>query len=211
MLNYQFGYSIGCMLLFVFSLNAQILDDAYLDHLKFKGQDFDRCCVDDVHGRLITQHPHLKEEIRYFKEEGIKQLSSLNNAARNATSTIVIPTVFHVVHNGEPIGSGANISDALILNALDILNTDLTFSNVDITDIPSQWQSISGNPNIEFCFASVDENGEATNGITRTELAVTGPNANNNNIDSEIKDSVGWDANQYMNVYIVGIPGTTNN
>ncbi len=35
-----------------------------------------------------------------------------------------IPVIVHVVHNGEPVGSGTNISQAQVMSQLDALNED---------------------------------------------------------------------------------------
>jgi hypothetical protein len=92
---------------------------------------------------------------------------------------------------------------------MDILNEDFTATNSGT--IPTRWQDESGNPDIEFCFAITDPDGNATTGIDRVQLAVTGTNANNNNIDDVIKPATTWNPNLYMNIFVVGIPGTSNN
>ena len=63
--------------------------------------------------------------------------------------------------------------------------------------------------NIQFCLASVDPDGNPTNGIDRQNMQVTGSSWSNNNINSEIKPAINWDPSRYMNVYVLPIPGTT--
>ena len=192
-------------------LKAQIIDEDLLPHHKFVHQEKDRCSVHEVHQRLINVRPELEEEVTQFIHEDIRALSTFSNTNARSASVLTIPVVFHIIHNGEDVGSGANISDALIYNALNILNADYTQANIDQSNLPAQWQSVSGNPNIEFCLSTRAPDGSLSNGIIRTEFTITGTNADNNNIDNEVKPQVGWDANQYLNIYIVGIPGTTNN
>jgi hypothetical protein len=49
---------------------------------------------------------------------------------------IIIPVVFHVIHKGEPIGTGLNISDEVLQKQIDILNEDLRRLNSDRTNTP---------------------------------------------------------------------------
>ncbi|MEQ8424598.1 MAG: hypothetical protein RIA63_07795, partial [Cyclobacteriaceae bacterium] len=43
----------------------------------------------------------------------------------------VIPIVFHIIHNGEPIGTGTNISDEQIISQINVLNKDFQRLNAD--------------------------------------------------------------------------------
>lgn len=197
------------LLLFCFDqAQSQKIDDAFSkDHL-INDQGKERCAIDAVQSILAQQNPEYGEELKKYLEEGVPLLSRQENYARSAP-IITIPVVFHIIHNGEAVGTGANISDALIQNAMDILNEDFTATNPGT--IPTRWQDESGNPDIEFCFAITDPDGNATTGIDRVQLAVTGTSANNNNIDNVIKPATTWNSNLYMNIFVVGIPGTSNN
>jgi hypothetical protein len=50
-----------------------------------------------------------------------------------------IPVVVHVVHNGEAIGSGSNISDAQIASQIKVLNNDFKRFNADTSKTPSNF------------------------------------------------------------------------
>ncbi|MEL6987135.1 MAG: M43 family zinc metalloprotease [Bacteroidota bacterium] len=209
--NYQLVSSLLFILLSSHLMAQQIEQSFSKDHI-IHDHYTERCALDDMHQKLMHDNPELKVEIEKYLNEGIPLLSSLPESNARMAPIITIPTVFHVVHNaGESVGQGANISDALVLNAMDILNTDFTYMNIDSTDLPVQWQGVSGNPQIEFCFASTDPNGDPSNGITRTPFNITGTSAQNSNIDSAVKPAVGWNSNFYLNIYIVSIPGTSNN
>lgn len=64
-------------------------------------------------------------------------------------SVYTIPVVFHVIHLGEPVGIGSNISSARMLQALSDLNDQFT------------------NVGIDFCLAKRTPEGTATSGINR--------------------------------------------
>jgi hypothetical protein len=76
----------------------------------------------------------------------------------STTGTDTIPTVVHVIHMGEPVGTGSNISDVQIREAISRMNDD--FKN----------KSGKGkNVRMYFVLARSGPNGESTTGITRTD------------------------------------------
>ncbi|QEC40676.1 hypothetical protein FSB84_02810 [Pseudobacter ginsenosidimutans] len=42
----------------------------------------------------------------------------------NPNNTIIIPVVVHILHYGEPVGTGRNIPDAQVQSQIDVLNED---------------------------------------------------------------------------------------
>ena len=61
-------------------------------------------------------------------------------------AVITIPVVVHVIHFGEPIGTGRNISDAQILSQIDVLNRDFRRDNMDIFTVPAAFRGVSDDP-----------------------------------------------------------------
>ena len=55
---------------------------------------------------------------------------------------------------------------------IDILNAAYGGFNNDLINTPEYFQSDIGSSSIEFCLATVDPNGYATNGITRNTTDV---------------------------------------
>ena len=112
---------------------------------------------------------------------------------------VTIPVVVHVVYNG----STQNISDAQIASQINILNEDFRRTN---SDADGTW-SQAADSEIEFCMASVDPNGNATNGITRTSTTVNGFGTNNSVKFSSSGGKDAWPAADYMNVWVCNIGG----
>jgi len=56
---------------------------------------------------------------------------------------MTVPVVFHVVHNGEPEGSGGNISTERILEQLDIVNDDFNRTNADADATPAAFAGVA--------------------------------------------------------------------
>jgi hypothetical protein len=126
---------------------------------------------------------------------------------------IDIPVVVHVIHNGEPIGVGTNISDEQIYSQIDVLNEDFRRLNDDIYSVPAAFRGVSADPLIQFCLAQQDPNGIITTGIDRRRSPTQSQYANfgypadlrclNKAIYEEIiKPSTIWDRDKYLNFWV---------
>ena len=118
---------------------------------------------------------------------------------------ITIPVVVHVVHFGEPIGSGRNLSVAQINSQIAVLNTDFRRFNADIYSVPAAFRGLSADPLIEFCLAQQDELGNPTTGITRHLGAVSSWDISQ--IESSVKPPTIWDRNKYLNLWTLEFGG----
>jgi Pregnancy-associated plasma protein-A len=130
-----------------------------------------------------------------------KSTSSLRTDGSQAT--YVIPVVVHVIHNGQPIGTGFNISDAQVLSQIKVLNNDFQRLNTDASQTPTTFQPVAGAMSVEFVLAKQNPKGEATNGIVR----VNGGKAQWQLYeDTELKSKSYWPAEQYFNVWVTNFP-----
>ena len=115
-----------------------------------------------------------------------------------------IPVVVHVIHAGEPIGTGRNISDAQILSQIAVLNKDYQRLNSDATMTPAEFQGVAGSLDLEFVLAKQDPEGFATNGIVR----VQGPQASwSINENYNLKAMSYWPAEEYFNIWVCDLTG----
>ncbi|HFA47694.1 MAG TPA: HYR domain-containing protein [Bacteroidetes bacterium] len=166
-----------------------------------------RCAFDEINESLRQNDPQLEQELRDYVNQAIPSFAVENRSAAEPLLTVAV--VVHVIHSGEPVGQGSNISDERIEGQIDVLNEDYSSLNKKFYDTPAQWMGLAGTPNIQFLLATTDPDGNPTNGITRHNIPITGSSWNSNNINSEIKPATNWDPTRYMNVYVVSIPGTT--
>lgn len=160
-----------------------------------------QCATDTVHQHLMQTDSLYARNFSILK-------SQVNGAIKSETvnkfhSTVyTIPIVVHVIHVGEPVGTGSNISTAQIQQAIVGLN--------------NRFRNIIGNGvdvEIEFCLASVDPNGNQTSGINRINgtvlprYAAHGISLFFNNCDAPSEDSVKdlskWHVADYYNVWVV--------
>jgi len=164
------------------------------------GQSFE-CGTDLVHKIRMQNDPAYREQ--FLKVEAEVE-STINNGMNFRTSGTVynIPVVVHIIHLGEPIGTGTNISDAQVHRAIAGLN--------------SRWANATGNGvdfEVRFCLADRDVNGNPTSGINRVNGSVLPRYATHgisiiyNNCDAPSEDSVKslsrWPTARYYNIWVV--------
>ena len=112
---------------------------------------------------LSSQH----EQYETLVEQAYQDAASSQVEFRDG-DTLIIPVVIHVIHNTPQ----QNISDELIQGQLDVLNEDFLRTNADAALTRDIFLEVAGTPNIQFALASIDPDGNATDGITRTETTV---------------------------------------
>lgn len=126
---------------------------------------------------------------------------------------ITIPVVVHVIHKGEPVGTGTNISNAQIQSQIDILNQDFRRLNTDVLFSPAPFRGSSSDPLIQFCLAQQKPDGSSTNGImrylepTQAEYSTLGVPLelsclNRLTIESIVKPATIWDRDKYLNIWV---------
>jgi hypothetical protein len=157
--------------------------------------------------KQLAKNPGLAERFKKSEMETQKWISANAKSNRGGSQVITIPVVFHVIWN-DPI---ENISDNQIYSQLDILNEDFRSLNADTLDDTHPFWQFTADTEIEFCLASVDENGDPTDGITRTQTNVA---SWDDTILDDIKSTANgghdnWDPTQYLNIYVVNLDGTT--
>ncbi len=169
----------------------------------------EQCGMSHIYDNLFQNNPELETQYQNYLD-AVPLLSQIQNNNRSVSPPIItIPVVVHVLHDGETVGTGQNISDAQVEAQIEVMNEDFIAQNSNYNSTPAQWQSVIGNPEIQFCLASIDPNGNPTNGIERYNLAVSGSSINNSNIESSIKPQTAWNTNLYYNIWVLDIPGTS--
>lgn len=153
--------------------------------------------MDNLNFRLQND-PGLQKrmnEIETYTQSKIQQMQakSING------DIITIPVVVHVIYSN----SNENISDAQIQSQIDVLNEDYRRLNSDADNTWSQ----AADTQIEFCLASVDPNGNTTNGITRKSSTTTSWGTNDAMKYTSQGGVDAWDTSQYLNMWVCNIGG----
>jgi hypothetical protein len=119
--------------------------------------------------------------------------------AAERTGNTVIPVIVHVIYRA----AADNISDAQINSQIDVLNKDYRQRNSDTSKTPDVYKPFAGDARIEFALASLDPNGRATTGITRTQTTVSRFYANDDMKYTAQGGHDAWDATRYLNIWVV--------
>jgi len=117
---------------------------------------------------------------------------------RNVATVVSIPVVVHVIHNGDAVGSGENISDARVLSQITVLNQD--FRKMAGTNGEND-NPVGADVEVEFCMAQRKPDGTATNGIDRVNLGVASW-ASESSVENNLKPNTIWDPTQYFNIWV---------
>lgn len=140
-------------------------------------------------------------QLEEVAEEKIQNAIASGEAFRRNGTILVIPIVVHVLHLGEAVGVGSNISDAQIQSSIDNLNYVYRGQS---PNSPIDFE-------IEFTLAQQDPNCIATNGINRVNASnypnyvANGVSFNGGPGESEavLKDLSLWPASDFLNIWIV--------
>lgn len=138
---------------------------------------------------------------RWLSEKRISR-TSRSGRRQDQQATYKVPVVVHVIHNGEAIGIGPNITDEQILSQIRVLNEDFSRNNADAVNTPAQFASVAAGMDIEFVLARQDPDGAPTNGIVRVN---GGRNAWATNDNYTLKALSYWPAEQYLNIWVCNL------
>lgn len=176
-------------------------------------QSVERCHTMEADAALRTQYPELGT-LDQFEEWLAPRVEAYKDAHPDAASRAAggitsIPIIFHIVHNGEGVGSGTNISATYINANIEQLNNDFRkkFGTSGYNTQPAGADVL-----VEFCAALVDPNGNALaepgiNRINRNSQGWSAGPYSSGYIDGTIKPASYWNPDDYCNVWIMDLGG----
>ena len=174
--------------------------------LTFAQVNFKKCITTNLVSEELSTNP----EYELVRQRLMNYHQSNKSINHKSQQTITIPVVVHVVHRTQDaIGANTNISNAQIEDQLRILNEDYSKTNPEFPNPPrNTFINYAGNPDLEFCLATVDPNGNATTGITRTATTKNGWDYNTESNDMKRASTGGidnWDPLRYLNIWVCNI------
>lgn len=151
-----------------------------------------------------------------FTESGIAQhclfrpaTQIINNYSTSPnyykSGTIKIPVVVHVLYNN----TEQNISDEQILSQLKVLNEDFQRQNADTSETLNIFKSVAADCGLQFLFATKDNEGNITHGITRTST-IHGIFGGNDIHYSAKGGRDAWNTKKYLNIWVCDLPDGTS-
>jgi len=208
--NYSLSFLLIFLLIGYTSSGQKLNPQVEPSENKNKPFNSEFCGTDFFHNQKMKTDEAYR--IRHNKStEAIKKITSQPYKIA-AGGISQIPVVVHVMHKGEAVGTGTNISDDDVKKGIKYLN--------------NYWRKVSGSPGfgdgvdmkIEFVLAIQDENGNCTTGIDRVNMSgvpayvSNGVNRSSTNgipdydatggVNS-LKEYSVWDPTKYYNVWIV--------
>ena len=157
------------------------------------------CGFDHVHNMLLNSNADYRQ-----RTEDFNNFMKSYNAPKSG-ATYVVPVVVHVMHKGEAVGTGSNISEVDI-------NQGILQLNERFRKIPGSLGDGNGvDVDIEFALAVRDPNGNCTNGIVRVDMTGNSTYMNfgvqaqtsNGITDAALKATSRWNTLEYYNIYLV--------
>jgi len=160
------------------------------------------CGHDHTIAQEIAEDPTFAERLEAWKRES-HRLAQLPHTNRDAIEVYTIPVVVHVVYNTP----GQNISLAQVQSQIDVLNEDFRRLNADTANTPAVFQPLAADVGIEFCLATIDPDGNQTDGITRTQTTNNSFNGNHQIKYASSGGKDGWPRADYLNIWVGPLAG----
>lgn len=168
-------------------------------------------CATVQSNQFLKKQLGLSETTEAFEEWVQKKITEREIKSKSKTlapsqlkteATYKIPVVVHVVHNGEALGVGANVSDARIHSQIKILNDDFNRLNADKSKTPAAFAALAGGMDIEFVLAKSAPNGSATTGIVRVNGGRSSWSVITDPTLAELKSKSYWNSSDYLNLWV---------
>ncbi len=154
-------------------------------------------------------NPHAIQDANQFEEWMHQKKSQLLALRGSGSSLYELPVVFHVLHYGETVGVGTNISANYINEQLEQVNNDLakTTGTSGYNNHPA-----GADTGIRLKAALYDEtdNELVEPGINRINVAALGYGTSafsKSFINSTLKPATQWNPELYLNIWICNISG----
>jgi hypothetical protein len=111
----------------------------------------------------------------------------------------ILPVVVHVIHSGEVVGDGFNLSKERIINQLKTLNDD--FRKKEGT-LGYNTHPLGTDAKIEFKFAEIDPEGNPTDGITRVNYNNVATDSSGGWLFDNLPNYGYWNKLNYINIWV---------
>lgn len=157
---------------------------------------------------LSAQSPycasHWNDSVEVIQEN---KVLSIQSQEINSRESITIPVVVHILWKEDE----QNISDEQVHSQIEVLNKAFQARPDNIDIIPTHFQDLIANIDLDFCLAQRSPQGHTTNGIVRTRTTINIFNSNANLLfNSDLGGSDIWNPNEYLNIYVANLAENIN-
>jgi hypothetical protein len=185
------------------------LSTASLFSIAVKAQTIQPCGTDEIYRQQLALRPEIADKEIELNRQIREKLQSMDisrfaKTTDDGTVTYDVPLVFHIIHD---YGS-EYIPDADIVQGVKILNDIYNKRNSDTANVIAPFKGFInnstiryiGNAKITWHLATVDPNGNPTNGVTRHQSYLTAAGGEQAKFDD-------WPSSNYMNVWLINTIG----
>ena len=174
-----------------------------------QAQDVIRCATTENMQELREKYPEmgtiqdfenwLAPQVEKYKQKQLEKNNPYGDLYR-------LPVIFHIIHDGESVGSGRNIPQSKVESQITQMNNDF---NAAETGNGSLCDPSNGaNAQILFLPVLSDPNGNGLaergiNRINRNDMGWAAPGYDRAYIDETIKPESQWNPNEYINVWVL--------
>lgn len=175
---------------------------AFVSISTVNGQEYDeygrqlhvKCHTTEAQEALFEDQPDMRAEDAYYRSvlKSAGESRKMRGQSRDG-DPYIIPVVFHIIHNF----GDENISTEQIEDCIRVLNEDFSASNSGASQVNPAFADIVADVGIVFRLATIDPEGNCTNGIVRKASPLTNQGGNNLKQVSPI-----WDRSKYLNIWV---------
>lgn len=178
-----------------------------------------RCGTEAYELELQKKYPNRlkKQEFEtWLASEIEKQKTERIRNNRSISAVYNIPVVIHIIHDGDCVGTGENITDSQAISQITVMNND--FRRLASTPGGANSTGVAVDTEINFVLAKRDPSGQPTTGVIRHEIAPYsndvadgsgGPDWETRTDVESMKTVTQWDPTKYLNMWIIrpgGLP-----
>jgi len=156
-----------------------------------------------VHRKLLNESMTYRARRTAIENRAFQHEQGRRTSTR--TDVLTLPVVVHVVHH--PQAPEQNISDEQIHSQLNVLNQDFRRSNPDVVNVPDPWRPLVADARIQFQLATVNPNGDPTDGILRIETGRRDFSWDDGVKAGATGGSDAWPSDQYLNIWVCQLGG----
>ena len=157
------------------------------------------CAAEEVLHQQLLDNPALRSKL----EEIERHTQEFQSNGAQERVVVTIPVVVNVVWNT----AAENISAAAIASQIQVLNDDFRRLNADAVNTPAAFQGIAADCEVNFCMATRDPSGNATDGIRRQQTTVTSFSTNDAVKFTSQGGLDAWPRDQYLNLWVCDLGG----
>ena len=154
--------------------------------------------------KLNTAEAASRAEYQAFLQKQSQTNQAAKTSSISANYTFTVPVVFHILHQGEALGTAPNIDDSECIAALAQVNSDYARMGSDTGIIDPLFKPLYEDAHMHFALAQKDPNGNCTTGIIHHyDNKTQWSQSDLSNYQYSTYAAGNWNPSKYLNIYIV--------